>query len=111
MTVSSLSVGQLSPWCGRGYRCSSGQHETDASAGSYGRLSSRFLELFPESGNVRIDHVGAWIEVHVPHFVVQLAPRNCLARLEHQMLEQLELHRSQTQFLGIACDTSRQTVE
>jgi hypothetical protein len=68
------------------------KHKPDSSARTDGRGRSRLLQFFPQSGDVSIDDVGARIEVHVPHFVVQLTPRNRLAGPEHEVFEKLELH-------------------
>src|SRR5881394_3992240 len=101
---------RLTLWC-RGAYGVGGEHETDASARSYGGLRPRCLKLFSQSGNVGVDHVGARIEMHVPHFVMQLAPRYSLTSLQHQVLEQLELHRCEIQFFGVAGDASGKPIE
>src|SRR5689334_24172131 len=72
---------------------------------------SRLAELLTKSRDVRIDDVGAGIEVHVPDFVVQLTASDYLARAEHQMLEQLELHRRKADIVGVAGDASCQAIE
>src|SRR5712672_3403318 len=68
------------------------EHKPDSSPRTDGRRRSRLLQLFPQTGDVGVDDVGARIKVHVPHLVVQLTPRNRLAGTEHEVFEKLELH-------------------
>ena len=60
---------------------------------------------------MRVDEIGAGIEVHIPHFVVQLGARDDLSSTQHEMFEKPELHRSELD-LGVAArDAARETIE
>ena len=49
--------------------------------------------------------------MHVPHFVVELAPGHHLPRLEHEMFEQPQLPRRQLDLLTLLSYASRQPIE
>ena len=69
------------------------------------------MQFFPQSGNVGIDDIRAWIEVHVPDLVVKLASRDCLAGAEHEVFQQLELHGCEAYVLALARHSARKAIQ
>ena len=98
----------LSRSLSRGHRGPRGpEHEAKSSTGGDRSLRARSLELLAKSRDVSIDDVGAGIEMHVPDFFSEIASRNSLAGVKHQMLEKLELSGSEVHLVGTERYASR----
>src|SRR4051794_13423033 len=87
-----------------------GQAEPKSAAGGDLRGSPCQAELLTQTRDMGVDHVRAWIEMHVPDFIVKLAPRHDLAAVQHQVLEQLELHRREVDVARGTRHSTRQAV-
>src|SRR5258706_990097 len=87
------------------------EHKPDSPPRTDGRRRPRLLQLFPQPSDVGIDDVRARIEMHVPHFVVQLTSRHRLARAKHEVLVKLQLHRRETYVVAVAGHSASEAIE
>src|SRR6185437_14500109 len=87
------------------------QHESDFTD----RVNERWLvgqvDLAPQSSNVHINDVGAWVEVIVPNLLEEHRPSHHLAVMSHQVLEELEFARLQVEPAAPAADLARKEID
>src|ERR1700681_1618167 len=76
--------------CGRRtYRL---KHKPDSPPRTDRCRRSGLLQFFPQPSDMRINDIGARIEVHVPNLVVKLTSRDRFAGPKHQVFEKFQLH-------------------
>ena len=73
------------------------EDKADPSSRGKSHGTSDDAELPAKAGDVNIDHVGARIEMVVPHAVVQLASGDDFACVHHEVFEKLELDGGEIQ--------------
>src|SRR5687768_4414375 len=87
------------------------QNKPDSTPGSDFRCCAGGFELFSQPRDVRIDDVGAGIEVHIPDLVVQLTASHRLTGVQHQVLEQSHLGGGDVEVLCLAGNSAGKPVQ
>src|SRR5471032_2352097 len=74
-------------------------------------LVEALVDLATQPADVRLDDVGLGIEMEIPDFLQQHRARHDLARMPHQVLEDLELLGQELDALAGARHATRQKID
>src|SRR5947207_15436970 len=77
------------------------KNETDAATRCDCSGGARTLQFFSKARNVSIDDIRARVKMHIPDFVVKLTARYDFAGMQHHVLEQSKLSRSQVEIAAV----------